>query len=111
MAANAVEPGDVSYGNVRSTYLRGGTPGLVLRPQTTAQVAEAVLWVQQQRAPLSVRSGGHGFSGRSTNDGGIVIDLARMHNIEVLDEAQRLVRIEPGARHAHAGRGAHERFR
>ena len=98
LAANAVEPGDVSYGNVRSTYLRGGTPGLVLRPQTTAQVAEAVLWVQQQRAPLSVRSGGHGFSGRSTNDGGMVIDLARMHNIEVLDEAQRLVRIEPGAR-------------
>src|SRR5690606_8390066 len=43
-------------------------------------------------------SGGHGISGRSTNTGGIVIDLSRMNRIEILDEATRRVRIEPGAR-------------
>ena len=47
--------------------------------------------------PLAIRSGGHGISGRSTNDGGIVIDLSRMDRIEVLDRARRLVRVEPGA--------------
>ena len=45
-----------------------------------------------------MRSGGHGISGRSTNDGGIVIDLARLDGMEVLDSSRRLVRIGAGAR-------------
>lgn len=94
----AVEPGDVAYGAVRSNYIRGGSPGLVLRPKDAAEVSEAVEWARTQPVPLSVRSGGHGFSGRSTNDGGIIIDLVRMHDITVLDEATRLIRVEPGAR-------------
>ena len=40
-----------------------------------------------QDVPLAVRSGGHGISGRSTNDGGIVIDLGALNGVEVLDEA------------------------
>lgn len=98
LADAAVEPGDAGYAAVRSTYLRGGRPGLVLRPADTAQVAEALRWSRTQDVPLAIRSGGHGISGRSTNDGGIVLDLSRMAAIEVLDHAARRVRIEPGAR-------------
>ncbi|WP_411720729.1 LLM class flavin-dependent oxidoreductase, partial [Mycetocola sp.] len=36
-----IEPGDVGYGSVRSTYLRGGSPGLVIRPRHTAEVVDA----------------------------------------------------------------------
>ena len=102
LAVDAVEPGDVAYGATRSNYLRGGSPGLVLRPRDADKVAEALVWAQKQPATqaghLSVRSGGHGFSGRSTNDGGIVIDLGKLRDIDVIDEATRRVRIEPGAR-------------
>ncbi len=98
LEADAVEPGDAAYARVRSTYMRGGAPGLVLRPTDAGQVAEALRFARKQRVPLSVRSGGHGISGRSTNDGGIVIDLSRMSAIEVIDEAARRVRVEPGAR-------------
>lgn len=35
--------------------------------------------------PLGIRSGGHGLSGRSTNDGGVVIDLRHLNGIHVLD--------------------------
>ena len=99
LTAHAIEPGDAGYARVRSTYLRGGSPGLVLQPGTAEEVAEAVVFASANRAvPLGVRSGGHGISGRSTNDGGIVIDLSRMTGMEVLDEAARLVRIEAGAR-------------
>jgi FAD/FMN-containing dehydrogenase len=81
--------------------MRGGSPGLVLRPAATAEVVEALAFVRRHPdVPLSIRSGGHGVSGRSTNDGGIVIDLGRMHAIEVVDAAARRVRIEPGARWA-----------
>ncbi|WP_345544562.1 LLM class flavin-dependent oxidoreductase [Microbacterium jejuense] len=95
----AIEPGDFDYGDVRSTYMRGGAPGIVLQPATAAQVGEAVGFARRHPAiPLSVRSGGHGISGRSTNDGGIVIDLRLLNAIEVLDVDRRLVRIGPGAR-------------
>jgi FAD/FMN-containing dehydrogenase/alkanesulfonate monooxygenase SsuD/methylene tetrahydromethanopterin reductase-like flavin-dependent oxidoreductase (luciferase family) len=98
LVGTAVEPGDTGYAAVRSTYLRGGRPGLVLRPADTAQVVEALGYARAQDVPLAIRSGGHGISGRSTNDGGVVLDLSRMHAIEVLDVATRRVRIEPGAR-------------
>ncbi|MEH1123033.1 LLM class flavin-dependent oxidoreductase [Micromonospora sp. CPCC 206061] len=98
----AIEPGDIGYARVRSTYLRGGSPGLVLRPRDTAQVVEALAYARAHPAlPLGIRSGGHGVSGRSTNDGGIVIDLSTLAGIEVLDESTRRVRIGPGARWKH----------
>ncbi|MRG59903.1 LLM class flavin-dependent oxidoreductase [Agromyces sp. CFH 90414] len=99
LAASAVEPGDAGYARVSSTYMRGGAPGLVLQPATTAEVVDAVAFAREHaHLPLSLRSGGHGISGRSTNEGGIVIDLSRLRAMAVLDEASRLVRIEPGAR-------------
>jgi hypothetical protein len=47
-----------------------------------------------------VRSGGHGLSGRSSNDGGIVIDLSAMRTVDIVDADARVVRIEAGARWA-----------
>ena len=47
--------------------------------------------------PFSVRSGGHGVSGRSTNHGGIVLDLAAMNDIALPGSGTGLVRVEPGA--------------
>jgi FAD/FMN-containing dehydrogenase len=98
LVGTAVEPGDAGYAAVRSTYMRGGRPGLVLRPGDTAEVVEALAYAREQDVPLAVRSGGHGISGRSTNDGGIVLDLSRMAAIEVLDVPTRRVRVQPGAR-------------
>ncbi|MFC5929385.1 LLM class flavin-dependent oxidoreductase [Cryobacterium melibiosiphilum] len=94
----AIEPGDAGYRDVRSTYLRGGSPAVVLQPTSVAEVAEALEFARKHPdAVLALRSRGHGISGRSTNDGGIVIDLRHLDSIEVIDEERRLVRIGPGA--------------
>jgi alkanesulfonate monooxygenase SsuD/methylene tetrahydromethanopterin reductase-like flavin-dependent oxidoreductase (luciferase family)/FAD/FMN-containing dehydrogenase len=98
LKATAVEPGDKAYSKVRSTYMRSGAPGLVLRPGTAAEVAGALAFARQQRVPLAVRSGGHGISGRSTNDGGIVIDLGRLNSIDVTGAR---VQVGPGASWGH----------
>lgn len=99
LVETAVEPGDRAYADVRSTYLRGGAPGLVLRPRNVDEVVEAVAFAREHRdLPLGIRSGGHGISGRSTNDGGLVIDVGALDTIEVIDEERRLVRVGPGAR-------------
>lgn len=98
LRAAAVEPGNAGYAAVRSGYMRAGSPGLVLRVRDAHQVAEALAFARRQPVPLSIRSGGHGISGRSTNDGGVVVDLSGMNRIEVLDEMTRRVRVEAGAR-------------
>jgi alkanesulfonate monooxygenase SsuD/methylene tetrahydromethanopterin reductase-like flavin-dependent oxidoreductase (luciferase family)/FAD/FMN-containing dehydrogenase len=95
----AIEPGDFGYADVRNTYMRGGSPGLVLQPESVEQVVDALRFARSQPdVQIGVRSGGHGVSGRSTNDGGIILDLGRLNDIEVIDEDQRIVRVGPGAR-------------
>lgn len=101
LAERAVEPGDQGYDAVRHNYLRSGSPGLVLRPRTPEEVAEALAYTQRQDVPLAVRSAGHGISGRSTNDGGIVLDLGAFSGIDVLDAATRRVRLGAGATWGH----------
>lgn len=95
----AVEPGDRAYGKVRSTYMRKGSPGLVLQPASVDEVSQALLYAREQDVPLAVRSGGHGISGRSTNDGGIIIDLGKLDGIGVGDGTA--VTLGPGARWGH----------
>jgi len=98
LADIAVRPGDRAYESVRSTYVWRGSPAVVLRAATPAQVADALTYARTQDVPLAIRSGGHGISGRSTNDGGIVIDVGALNDVEVLDRERRLVRVGAGAR-------------
>jgi len=93
----AVEPGDRAYASLRSTYMRRGAPGVVLLPRTTAQVVDALGYALAQDGPLAVRSGGHGISGRSTNDGGVLLDVGALDEVTVVDEAMRRVRLGAGA--------------
>lgn len=98
LADIAVRPGDAEYERVRHTYTRRGSPAAVFRVTDPAQVTAVLEHVRTHRLPLSVRSGGHGVSGRSTNDGGVVLDLSRMNRVTVLDADSGLVRVEAGAR-------------
>ena len=101
LAARAVEPGDAGYARYTSSYLRGGAPGLVLRPQTAGEVRDAVAVAARHRdVPLGIFSAGHGLSGRSLNDGGLVIDVGALNSVEVLDAEAGTVRVGPGARWA-----------
>ena len=93
-----VEPGDRAYARVRSNFWYAGAPGLVLRPSGVDEVAAALGYARSQEVPLSIRSGGHGVTGNSTNDGGIVIDLGRLDAVEVLDPDAGRIRVGPGAR-------------
>ncbi|MFD1715719.1 LLM class flavin-dependent oxidoreductase [Amnibacterium flavum] len=108
LRARAVEPGDFDYGDVRNTYLRGGAPGLVLRPRDASEVVEALAFAREQGVALAIRSGGHGISGRSTNSGGIVIDVGALNSIEVVDAESRLVRLGAGARWMNVARALGE---
>jgi hypothetical protein len=101
LQAKAIRPGDRRYARVRSTYMRSGSPAVVIQPESVDDVVEALAFAREQDGPLAVRSGGHGISGRSTNDGGTVIDLAKLNHIDVLDPATGRIRVGAGARWGH----------
>lgn len=98
LAAHALTPGAPGYARYTTGYFRGGRPALVLRPQTPAEVQDAVRYAARHRdVPLGLRSGGHGLSGRSVNDGGIVLALDALSGVEVLAEASGAAPPEGGA--------------
>ncbi|MGW2717212.1 FAD-binding oxidoreductase [Streptomyces sp. NPDC001492] len=98
LAGRIVVPDDARYERVRHCYVHRGSPAAVLLPETAQETAEALRYARALGSVVSVRSGGHGISGRSTNDGGVVVDVSRLNGVRVLDRARRRIRIGAGAR-------------
>lgn len=99
-----VLPNDPAYPALRSTYTTRHSPALVVLPRDASEVAAALEHARSTGLPISVRSGGHGLSGRSSNDGGVVIDLSALDEVTVVDRTARLVRVGAGARWSEVAR-------
>jgi len=97
VAGDVVLPASSSYDELRNVFNGAGSPAAIVRAQTSDDVSAAIRFAREHHLALSVRSGGHGLSGLATNNGGLVIDLARFNAVEILDPARHLVRIGAGA--------------
>jgi glycolate oxidase len=74
-----------------------GTPVAVVRPENAAEVQTVVRWAAAHRVPVVPRGAGSGLSGGSSAvDGGIVLSLERMTDIEI-DTACQVAVVSPGA--------------
>ncbi|KRF07551.1 FAD-linked oxidase [Nocardioides sp. Soil777] len=74
-----------------------GTPLAVVRAEDAAQVQTAVRWAAEHGVPVVPRGTGTGLSGgASAVDGGIVLSLERMTDVQV-DTACQVVVVGPGA--------------
>jgi FAD/FMN-containing dehydrogenase len=85
LEGRVIVPGDADYDEARViTY--GGIdprPGAIVRVATADDVARVVRFARETGAELAVRSGGHSGAGHSTTDGGIVIDLRELKEIDL----------------------------
>ena len=92
-----VAPGDPGYDQARKVFYGkfDRRPAAVVRPSNAAEVARVVALAAETGVELAVRSGGHSLAGHSASDGGIVLDLADMHALD----------IDAGGRTAWAERG------
>jgi FAD/FMN-containing dehydrogenase len=92
-----IAPGGAEYESASRSVLASGSPAYVLRPTSVGDVQAGVRFAAGTGLVLSVRGGGHGFAGFGTNDDGVVIDLRRLANVEIVDKERHLVRIGGGA--------------
>jgi len=92
-----IEPGSAEYESASRSLLASGSPACVLRPKNVGDVQAGVRFAANAGLLLSVRGGGHGFPGFGTNDCGVVTDLSKLANVEIIDKERHLVRIGGGA--------------
>lgn len=97
LAVETLRAGDDGYDAASRVFFATGEPAMVVRPRAPGEVAAALAHAARHDLAVSVRSGGHGALGHGTNTGGMVIDLARLDDVEVLDAGRRLVRVGGGA--------------
>ena len=96
-SGDIIEAAHPDYATAAATILATGAPAVILRPSSVGGVQAAVKYAAASGLPLAVRGGGHSFSGFSTNDGGIVIDLSLLAGVEVVDGGWHVVRVGGGA--------------
>lgn len=103
--------GDASYDDARRIWNArfDRRPAAIARCTGARDVMSAVKIARTNDLLVSVRSGGHDYSGRSVCDGGLVIDVSGMKEVDV-DPSAKTVTVEPGARwgavdHATQARG------
>jgi FAD/FMN-containing dehydrogenase len=92
-----ITPGDAAYDRARSVFYGGidRRPAVIVRPTDASDVSQVVLLARETGLELAVRSGGHSLARHSTTDGGIVLDLADMHALEI-DPDQRTAWAQTG---------------
>ncbi|MDA8124961.1 MAG: FAD-binding protein [Deltaproteobacteria bacterium] len=88
-----------SYDSSFLPLSRETRPELVVRPATTAEVAEVMAIANDQGIPVTPRGAASGRTGGSVPlQGGISLSLDRMTRIIELDEANMMVTVEAGVR-------------
>ncbi len=92
-----IGPDDARYDHARR-LVEGRVdrrPAVVARARTVPDVRAAVGLAVREQLPLAVRAGGHSLAGFGTCDGGVVLDLGSLSDIEV-DAGRRLARVAGG---------------
>jgi FAD/FMN-containing dehydrogenase len=97
MQGTLILPGHPEFETARTVWNSAfdSRPALIVRCLNANDVSAAVTFAREHGLEVAVRSGGHDYSGASTCNGGIVIDLSQMKAINI-DPASRMARIEPG---------------
>ena len=91
LAGRLIREGDPDYEQARALWngLTPRRPAAIARCTSTADVCRAVRFAADHDLLVAVRGGGHNVAGTAGVDGGLVIDLSDLRDIEVQPERSR----------------------
>jgi FAD/FMN-containing dehydrogenase len=94
---NVIAPEDAEYDKARTTFYGGidRRPAVIIRAQNADEVGQVISLARDSGMELAVRSGGHSVLGHCVSDGGIVLDLSKMRDLQI-DVEGRTAWVEPG---------------
>lgn len=98
LSGHLIRPEDSGYDGARALWngIFDRRPAVIARCAGTDDVREVVRFATSHELLVAVRGGGHNVAGTASVDGGLVIDLSAMNQVEV----------DPSLRRAYAGGGA-----
>lgn len=105
LRGDLILPGDKDYEDARLVWngMIDQHPAMIACCQATQDVIHTVNFAREHRLLTAVRSGGHNVAGLGTCDGGMVIDLSAMNQVE-LDLERKVAIVGGGARWADVDR-------
>jgi FAD/FMN-containing dehydrogenase len=92
-----IAPGDPEYDRARTVFYGGidHRPAVIIRVRDAEDVSRVVSLARDTELELAIRSGGHSVVGHSVSDGGIVLDLSNMKDLQI-DAERRTAWAETG---------------
>jgi hypothetical protein len=98
LRGNLLLPGHVAYDDARRVLNASISkfPALIVQPRGVADVRKAVDFARGSKLLVAVKCGGHSHSGKSTCDGGLMIDLSLMRGVRV-DPRERIAYVSGGS--------------
>ena len=98
LRGNLLLPGHPAYEEARLIQNASISkhPALIVQPRDTADVRSAVDFARESGLLVAVKCGGHSHSGKSTCNGGMMIDLSLMRGVRV-DPATRVAYVPGGS--------------
>ena len=83
-------------------------PEMIVQAKSVEDVISAVKYAGKKKLKVSVRAGGHNSTGTSVRDGGMVIDVSALDDIQI-DVSTQVAAIQPGVRSLHLVTAAREK--
>jgi FAD/FMN-containing dehydrogenase len=106
ITGDVIAPESPEYETRRRVFNRVGSPAVIVRAASVADIVTALRVAREQRLVISIRSGGHLLTGQATNDGGLMLDMTRFNSVTLLD-ATLDATLDAGRRLVRIGAGAH----
>jgi FAD/FMN-containing dehydrogenase len=104
-AGEVLLPGEAGYEDARTIFnaMIDRRPAVIAQCERVEDVAAAIRFGRRTGLEIGVRGGGHSVAGKALADGGLVVDLRRMHAVTVDPEA-RTATVAGGATMSHLDR-------
>jgi len=94
---NVILPENNDYDKSREIWnsLFDRHPSVIIKCRNSEDVKNSINFARTHDIPVSVKSGGHDYSGKSVCEDGIVIDLSELKKVEI-NQNEKRARVEAG---------------